>query len=291
MNKIKIITEYTADLSPEIYEQLDIDPIPLYLTIAGKTYKDHIDITSRELYHLVDEYKELPRTSAANPNVFYTRFNKWLELGYQVLYLGIGSGFSATYQTARLVASEYAPDQVRVIDSKNLSSGIGLLVLKAARYRDQGDDLETIARKVERLVPLVRTQFAVNTLNYLHKGGRCSGTARIIGTLLKIKPIIRVVDGQMMVAKKPRGKFQAALQVLLNYLENDKDNLDPEFIMITHSEADEDAVYLREKIAEMIQVENILETKASAVISAHCGPRTIGILYILKEDEEKPASE
>ncbi|MGB4538151.1 MAG: DegV family protein, partial [Bacilli bacterium] len=95
----------------------------------------------------------------------------------------------------------------------------------------------------------------------------------------------------MMVAKKPRGKFQAALQVLLNYLENDKDNLDPEFIMITHSEADEDAVYLREKIAEMVQVENILETKASAVISAHCGPRTIGILYILKEDEEKPASE
>ena len=94
-----------------------------------------------------------------------------------------------------------------------------------------------------------------------------------------------------MVAKKPRGKFQAALQVLLNYLENDKDNLDPEFIMITHSEADEDAVYLREKIAEMVQVENILETKASAVISAHCGPRTIGILYILKEDEEKPASE
>lgn len=291
MNKIKIVTEYTADLSPELYEQFDIDPIPLYLTIAGKTYKDHIDITSQELYRLVEEYKELPRTSAANPNVFINRFNKWLDQGYQVLYIGIGSGFSATFQMARLVASEYSPDQVRVIDSKNLSSGIGLLILKAARFRDQGDDLDTIARKVEALVPLVRTQFAVNTLNYLHKGGRCSGTARIIGTLLKIKPIIRVVDGQMMVAKKPRGKFEAALQVLLNYLEHDKDNLDPEFLMITHSLADEDAVYLKEKIAAMVNVENVLETKASAVISAHCGPRTIGILYILKEAKPTPDEE
>ena len=95
----------------------------------------------------------------------------------------------------------------------------------------------------------------------------------------------------MMVAKKPRGKFEAALQVLLNYLEHDKDNLDPEFLMITHSLADEDAVYLKEKIAAMVNVENVLETKASAVISAHCGPRTIGILYILKEAKPTPDEE
>ncbi|MCK9536950.1 MAG: DegV family protein [Bacilli bacterium] len=283
MNKIKIITDYTADLTPEIYKRFDIDAIPLYLTIAGKTYKDHVDITSQELYRLVDEFKELPRTSAVNPVVFIEIFNKWLDLGYQVLYMGLGSGFSATYQTARLVASEYSPNQVRVIDSQNLSSGVGLLVLKAAKFRDQGDDLDTIVRKVKALIPLVRTQFSINTLSYLHKGGRCSGTARIFGTLLKVKPIIRVIDGEMVVAKKPRGKYQVALQVLLDYLNHDKDNVDPDNIMITHSLADEDVVFLRQEIKKIVKVDNILETKASAVISAHCGPRTIGILYILKE--------
>jgi len=280
---IKIITDCTSDLTPDLYEKHDIDVLPLYLTIAGKVYRDHIDITSEKLYQLVDEYKELPRTSAINPSVFIEKFDKLIDLGYQVLYMGLGSGFSATFQTANIVAAGYRRDQVRVIDSQNLSSGIGLLLLKAVKYRDQGDDLETIVKKIERLIPLVRTQFSVNTLSYLHKGGRCSGTSRIIGTLLKIKPIIRVVDGKMIVAKKPRGKYQIALQVLLDYLRHDKDNIDPDYIMITHSMAEEDAKYLRQEINNIVQAENILETKASAIISSHCGPRTIGILYILKE--------
>jgi len=284
MSKIKIITDYTADLSIELYKQLDIEAMPLYLTIGGRTFRDHLDINAEQLYRMVEEYGELPRTSALNPSVFIEQFNKWLELGYQVLYLGLGSGFSATFQTAQLVAKDYDDTKVRVLDSQNLSSGIGLLLLKAAKFRDSGDDLDTIVKKLKNIVPLVRTQFAINTLHYLHKGGRCSNTARIFGTLLKVKPIVRVINGKMMVTKKPRGKFQNALKVLLDYFKNDINQIDLENIMVTHSLAAEDAAYLKEEISKMVKVENIIETKASAVISSHCGPRTIGILYLLKQN-------
>ena len=136
--------------------------------------------------------------------------------------------------------------------------------------------------KVESLRPLIKTQFAINTLDYLHLGGRCSGTSKIFGTLLKIKPIIRVVDGEMIVAKKPRGKFTKALDTLLDYVKADVDNLDLDFMMVTHSLAGSDASYLLKELKSFVKVENIYETKASGVISTHCGPRTIGILYIVK---------
>ncbi|MDD3999789.1 MAG: DegV family protein, partial [Bacilli bacterium] len=184
---------------------------------------------------------------------------------------------------AQIAASEFPEGRIRIVDSGNLSSGTGLLLLKAVKYRAEGDDLETIAKKVEKHIPLVRTQFAINTLSYLHKGGRCSGTSRIIGTLLKIKPIIRVIDGAMAVTKKPRGKYQKALDTLLEYLRNDAGNIDLDNIMITHCQAYEDCEYLKMEVAKIEKAENIIGTKASAVISTHCGPRTIGILYLLKK--------
>ncbi len=280
---IKIITDCTSDLLPEIYRSKDIEVIPLYITIGGKTYRDGVDISTEDLYRKVQEYGELPKSSAVNPSTFVGCFKKHLDQGHDVLFMGIGAKFSVTYQTALLAANEFPKERVRIVDSQNLSSGIGLLLLKACKFRDAGDDLETVAKKLEGLVPLVRTQFAINTLEYLHKGGRCSGTARIFGTLLKIKPIIRVIDGAMVVAKKPHGKFSVALEVMLDYLRKDKNNVDPDCIMVTHSLAPEDAAYLKEQVKNIVKVDTILETFASGVISTHCGPRTIGILYMLKK--------
>ncbi|HBP25858.1 MAG TPA: fatty acid-binding protein DegV [Acholeplasmatales bacterium] len=280
---IKIITDCTSDLLPKIYSSKDIEMIPLYITIGGKTYQDGVDISTEELYQKVQECGELPKSSAVNPATFVERFKKHIDRGNDVLFMGIGAKFSVTYQTALLAANEFPKSRVRIVDSANLSSGIGLLLLKAAKFRDAGDDLETIAQKIEALVPLVRTQFAINTLEYLHKGGRCSGTARIFGTLLKIKPIIRVIDGAMVVAQKPHGKFSVALEVMLDYLRKDKNNVDPDCIMVTHSLAPEEAVFLKDQIKKIVKADTILETFASGVISTHCGPRTIGILYILKK--------
>jgi DegV family protein with EDD domain len=283
MNKIKIITDCTSDLTSELYQKYDMEVLPLYVTIGGKTYADVLEINAEELYRKVKEYGELPKTSTISQFTLYASFKKYLDQGYDIFFMGIGTNFSAVYQNAKLVAKEFPEERIRIVDSANLSSGTGLLLLKAAQFRDQGDDLNTLADKIEVLVPKVRTQFAINTLEYLHKGGRCSGTSRIIGTLLKLKPIIRVLDGKMGVTKKPRGKFKIALDTLLEYFRHDSDNLDLDNVMVTHSLNTEDAAYLKEEILKIAPVKNVIETQASGVISTHCGPKTIGILYILKD--------
>lgn len=282
MEKIKIVTDCTSDLSEELIEKHNIHTVPLIVNIGGKSYKDKEEINTKELFEKVKEYDELPKTSALTPHTYYELFKDLIDQGYSVLYMGIGSGFSSCYQNSMIASEDLPKDKLRIVDSANLSSGIGLLLLKAAKFRDEGNSLNEIADKLEVLVPKVRTMFSIDTLEYLHKGGRCSGTARFFGSMLKIKPIIRVVDGKMVVAKKPRGKYKVALDTQIDYFMHDKDNIDPENIFITHCLAhDEDIEYLKEKITQTIDVKNLHVTNASSVISTHCGPRTIGILYIV----------
>jgi len=283
MEKIKIVTDCTCDLSEELIQKYDIDVIPLIVSIGGKSYKEN-EISQTKMFELIKEHRELPKTAALTPHNYYEIFKGYIDQGYSVLYMGIGAHFSSCYQNTLIGAEELPKDKIRIVDSANLSSGIGLLVLKAAKFRDLGYSLDQIATEVEKIVPRVRTMFSIDTLEYLHKGGRCSGTARVFGTMLKIKPIIRVVDGKMVVAQKPRGKYKAALDAQLNYFMHDKDNIDKEHIFITHCLAkDEDIEYLKETITKEIPVENLHVTNASSVISTHCGPRTIGILYIVNE--------
>jgi DegV family protein with EDD domain len=280
MRKINFITDCTSDLTPEIINKYQIKVLPLYVSFGEESYRDGIDITTVEMYKKVEEYKALPKSAALPPAVFHQEFSLYSK-DEDVIFMGIGSLFSGTYGNACLAALDF--DNVYVVDSQNLSSGIGLLILKMCKFREMGMGTLQIIEEIHKLVPLVRTQFAINTLEYLHMGGRCSGTARLFGTLLKIKPIIRVIDGAMYVAKKPLGKFTKALDSLLDYVNNDIDNLDEDNIMVTHSLADEDVKYLIAGLQDKLKLKNIIVTKASGVISTHCGPRTIGILYILKK--------
>ena len=190
------------------------------------------------------------------------------------------SGFSSCFNSARIGTMDL--DKVFCIDSKNLSSGTGLLVLKMCKLRAQGLSAKEIAEEIENLVPNVRSQFAINTLEYLHMGGRCSGASKLFGTLLKLKPIIKVVDGAMVVSKKPIG-FNKALNAMLDDVIKEKDNMDLDHIMVTHSKADEDAQYLINELSKHFDKNIIMETHASGTVSTHCGPRTIGILYIAKK--------
>ncbi len=283
MKKICILADCTADLTKELYEKNEIEVLPLYVTIGGITYSDGIDITTEEMYEKVKEFGELPRSSAIPPAIFEEKFKSVLQDYEQVIYMGIGSGFSGTYNNAMLASQEFPEGKVFIVDSKNLSSGIGLLLLKTAKFRDQGFDGAEIKEKIEEIIPRIKTQFAIDTLEYLHKGGRCSGTAKIFGTLLKIKPIIRVEDGAMHVAKKPMGKFSRALNVILDYIHHDLENIDPEFVMVTHSLSNVAAKYLKEELKKTNHFTNIYETFAGGVISTHCGPKTIGILYIINK--------
>lgn len=280
MRPVKIITDSTCDLNQKEIDELEIEVIPLHVTYKGKTLDDGIDITVDELYKLVEKEKELPKTSAITIMEFAEYFKKWVQRGYDVIYTGISGAMSSTLNNASLAASELGCEEnVRAIDSKNLSTGIGLIVLKAAKMAKDGKELNEIVSYMEDVRERVRSQFFIDTFEYLYKGGRCSSMARIFGSVLKIKPIIAVRDGKMSVAQKPLG-HKKARSSLLEIIKHDLDNLDPDVVMVTHSMADEDAVYLEEELHKM-GIKNVMQTKAGCVISSHCGPGTIGILYIL----------
>ena len=280
---IKLITDSTSDLNKEIYEKLNIDVIPLYVTFGEESYLDGKDITTEGLYELVEKRNELPKTAAITIETFKETFSKYVDLGYDVIYTGISRQMSRTYENAVLAARDVNPDKIYVVDSMNLSSGIGLLLLKAAKDIDKGLDVKEVVKNMEKNTKLVLSQFVIEKMDFLHKGGRCSGVAAFMGTILKIKPYIVVRDGRMSVGKKPIGKMKVALNALLKQIEDDKDRVDLDHILITHSLAYEYRDYLYEKLKEMFPNVDIISTIAGCVISSHCGKGTIGILYMVKE--------
>ncbi|MDD4194515.1 MAG: DegV family protein [Acholeplasmataceae bacterium] len=281
-SKVLIMTDSTSDLSKKLLDQRKIVSVPLYVNFTDEIYRDGIDLTTEELYQKVTEKGMLPTTSAVSPGDFIKVFQKYINLGYEILYMGIGAKISGTYQSAIIAKDEVDPEKIHLIDSMNLSSGIGLLVLKACDLRDQGLNALEIKEQIEKLVPLVRSQFAISTLDYLHKGGRASGTAKLMGTILGIKPIIKVVDGKLDVYKKPAGKMSRALDIMLNDFFLELDNLDLDYVFVTHSLANKQAVYMMDKIKEKVKVKHLYEGQAGCVIGTHCGAGTIGILYIVK---------
>lgn len=283
MNKVKILTDSTSDLSKQMLIDYNIDSIPLYVRFDDEIYKDGINLTTDELYRKVEEKKALPKTSAVSPGDFITFFEKYLEKGYDIIYIGIGSKLSATMRSAHLAIDEInLPNRIHIIDSMNLSSGIALLVLKAKDLRDQGLSALKIKEEIERLVPLVRSQFAISTLDYLHKGGRASGLAKLVGTMLSIKPIIKVVNGSLEVYKKPIGKMSRALDIMLEDFNKEKENIDLDYVFITHTLANRQAVYMLDYLRRRFNIKHLVEGSAGCVISSHCGAGTIGILYIVK---------
>jgi len=283
MNPIRLVSDSTCDLSQELIAKHDIRIVPLFVRFGEESYLDGVDLTPEAMYREVAKRGILPKTAAASPGMFVEVFEQAVADGCDVVYVGIGSKFSATYQSAVVARDMVDATRIFLVDSANLSSGSGLLMLKAAKWRTEGDSAQDIARKLETIVPQVRTQFVINTMDYLHKGGRCSGMQALFGTLLKIKPIIKVVDGAMAVGKKPRGSIQVAVDILIEEAFEHLNELDLDAVMITHSMADESARYVRSRLEAKIPKETVIETHAGCVISSHCGEGCIGILYIIKD--------
>jgi DegV family protein with EDD domain len=282
MNKVAIITDSTCDLSKEIIESRNIKVLPLYVRFGEDTYRDGIDITTDRLYELVEQKNEIPKTSAVSPGDFIEAFEPLIKDGYDIIYTGIGSSLSGTFQSAHIASLEFPENRIYLVDSKNLSTGIGLLVLKACDLRDRGLSASDIKDRLLEIVPKVRSQFAVKTLDYLHKGGRASGTAKLLGTMLRIKPIIQVRDGKMDVYTKTMGKMSRALDVMLTDYINLGEQIDLDYVMITHSQAGKHVDYMSKIVNQKLKPNKLFVTEAGCVISSHCGPGTIGILYIVK---------
>ena len=283
MNKVIIIADSTVDLTPELIKKHNIVTVPLIVRFDEEIYYDNETITPDELYEKVKIKGELPKTAAVAPQTFIDLFKPYIDQGCDILFSGIGAKMSSTIQNAIIASNEFPEGRIFVLDSGNLSTGTGLLILKMCKYRDEGKSAKEIFDLVSPLVTKVSAQFAVDTLEYLHKGGRCSGASKIFGTIFHIHPIIKLVDGGMIVYKKPRGAYKAALNELVNEIKGDYPNVDLDHVFVTHSGMDQNLInYLFEEVSKVVGQDHVYITRAGCVISSHCGPGTIGVLYIKK---------
>ncbi len=282
--KIKITSDSTCDLSPELIEKYNIAILPLYVVMGDDNLKDGEEATPEDIYSYVDRTGVLPKTSAPNLSDYTDLFQKYLDEGYdEVVHFNISSDFSSAYATACLAAADVG--NVRVVDTRNLSTGSGLVVLHACEMAQNGATAEEIAKDCAELTDRVEASFVVDSIDYLHKGGRCSSVAALGANLLKLKPCIEVCDGKMKSAKKYRGNID---RVIINYVTDrllDRDDIDKHRIFVTHTKCSEQIVQdVKDKINELSPgFDEILETTAGCTITSHCGPYTLGILFIRKK--------
>jgi len=276
---VKIICDSTCDLTPEILKTFDIEVVPLSIFVNNRNYQDGIDLNTSQLFTLIEESKQLPKTSAPAIETYQKAFGKYPEL----IYISISSQLSASYQSSILALEGTNPQKKIVIDSLNLSTGIGLLVVKASELSKQGIAPMEIADLIRKDVPKIKTSFVIDTLDFLYKGGRCSAIELLVGSLLKIHPVIEVrPDGTLGAKEKIGGSRKRALGSLISNLQSKLSQVDPRRIFVTHCACPGDAEYLELEISKMSYFEDILITEAGSTIASHCGPKTIGILYMMK---------
>ena len=279
---VKVIADSTCDLSKDLLEKYDVDIIPLHIILGEDDYQDGVDITPDDIYKWSDANKATPKTAAVSIDVVVDSLRPYVEAGREVIMFSIAGGMSTTSNVMRLAVEELgAGDKVRIIDSANLSTGIGLQVIEAAMMEKEGKRWADIARAAEEVKTKVRASFVVDTLTYLHRGGRCSGLAAMAGGVLKLHPRIVVKDGVMGADKKYRGKMNA---VLLNYakdLESQLLKAKKDRVFITHSGCEQEAIdSIKQYLESLHRFDEILVTRAGGVISSHCGPGTLGVLFI-----------
>ena len=279
---IKIISDSTCDLSKELIEQYQIAIRPLYVHLGEDEYVDGVNVTPDDLYRWADANKSTPKTSVFSMPEAMELFRTYTDAGDEIIAFSISDEMSSSGNVMRMAAEELEmEDRIHVINSANLSTGIGLLVLEAAIMAQNGVPAKEIVARIEELKPLVRSSFVVDTLTYLHRGGRCSGVAALAGGMLKIHPKIMVANGTMSPDKKYRGKMKSVVMDYVKDMEEDLKNAKPDRVFITHSGCDEEILAaVREYLQELNVFAQIHETRAGSVISSHCGPGTLGVLYI-----------
>ena len=280
---VKIISDSSCDLSKEIIEKYNITILPLHIHLGEMEYEDGVNITPDEIYQWAEANKTTPKTSV--PSIAEAAEIMKQYASDEIICFSISEDMSSSANVMRLAAQELdIEDRVHVIDSRNLSTGIGLLVIEAAVMAQQGKRAEEIVAKIQQLIPRVRASFVVDTLTYLHRGGRCSSVAALAGGALKLHPKIVVENGKMGANKKYRGKMGSVILSYAKDLEEDLKNAKKDRVFITHSGCDTDIIEsVREYLESLNKFDEILETRAGGVISSHCGPGTLGVLFIKGE--------
>ena len=279
MAKILISSDSTTDLSPELRERYGIRILPLGVSLNDRDYVDGVDINPEMIYENYRTNKTLPKTAAPNPEDCSRFFQTYTDQGYSIVHFTISSEMSSTYQNSALAAQDF-PD-VHVVDSRNLSTGGGLLVIRAAELAAAGLTAAEIAEECRRLTAFVDASFVIDSLEFLHKGGRCSGVAMLGANLMNFKPCIVVKNGTMSVGKKYRGKFDAVLQKYLADRIGDASDIVPDHVFITHAGCDQAIVdACVEKLKTLGSFGEIHVTHAGCTVCSHCGRNTLGVLFL-----------
>jgi DegV family protein with EDD domain len=281
--RVIIASDSTCDLSPELIEQREIHILPLGVTLGEKQYLDGVDVTPDDIYEHYEKHGELPKTSAVNIADFEDFFRKMTAEGSSVVMFTISSSMSSTYHNACLAAEAFS--DVYVVDTCNLSTGGGLLVMAASDMAAEGKSAKEISEVCKELAPCVDASFVIDDLEFLYKGGRCSALAAFGANLLQLKPCITVRGGKMGVGKKYRGRFGAVLKSYVNDMVGDASDIRTNRIFVTHAGCDKEIIdACVEQVKAYGVFDEVLITRAGCTISSHCGRNTLGVLFIRKNE-------
>lgn len=283
--KVILTSDSTTDLSKELIERYNVQILPLGITLGGNLYRDGIDINPDKIYEHYAKTGELPKTSAVNFEECADFFKSFVEQGYAIVHFSISSEMSSTFNNCRLAAMNF--EDVYVVDTKNLSTGGGLLVVSAGEMLKEGLEAKEIAEKCEELATRVDASFVIDNLEFLHKGGRCSSLEAFGANLLKLKPCIAVRNGSMGAIKKYRGKFGSVLKEYIKDMIGDASDIELDKVFVTHAGCDEEICKeCVELVKSLAPFKEIFFTRAGSTVSAHCGKNTLGVLFIRKNKVE-----
>ncbi len=286
MKKIRIVADSTCDLSEELIQKYDITINPLSIIMDEKSYFDGIEVKPEEIFAWANKNKTTPKTSAVNIQRSQQILAPFMENGDDIIFFGISSKMSGTCGIVKMIGTQNEYDRLFVVDSQNLSTGIGLQVIRAAELAVAGHTAGEIIADIEANKTNVRASFVIDTLTFLARGGRCTALTALMANTLRLHPMIVVHDGTMGVTKKFTGKMEVALNKYFESLKKDLANADPKRVFITHSGCSETIIQaMYDKVASLGYFEEILITQAGGVISSHCGPNTLGILFYVKPEE------
>ena len=278
---IKILSDSTCDLSPELVRQNDIGILPLIVVKNDEEFRDCVTITPADIFAHVAAGGSLCSTAALSMGIYQEEFAKYADQYDGILHISLGSGFSSSYQNACLAAEGF--ENVRVVDSQNLSTGQGLVVLKACELAKTAASLDELKQQLDDFTAKVEASFLVDKLDYLVKGGRCSSAAALGANLLNLKPCIEVKNGKMTVVKKYRGNYAKCLASYVKDRLADREDLDGGILFVTKTMVTEECYSaVMDAVKTYGKFEHVYETQAGCTVSCHCGPGTLGVLFVRK---------
>ena len=278
MEKIKIITDSTLDLPSDLIKEKNIEVLPLLINFGEESYLDGVEINTREMLDRIERENILPTTAQVTPNRFEEVFKKYLDEGYKIVTLVLSSEMSGTYQSACIAKNMLDTDDIVVIDSRNVTSGLGVLVLKACEFRDNGDNIFEIEEKIKSIIPKIRSSLSFESLDNLVRGGRLSKTAGAIGSVLGLRLILEVKDGQMAVKDKVRGSKKALKKVISDF---ENGNVDINSPIVLLEILNEEIYSGLKKYFEENNI-NYIDAKVGCTVGIHSGTRACGIFFIEK---------